>query len=822
MQTWKLVLGLLLGALVLLGPSAPRDLDVGVPAGSPLDWTRSFPVHTPGHGPLFPRTREREATDEGEERSSARPRTLELDVQVGSSFVLMRIYTWDLAAHLTWLGPPERAGPTSGGPSLLPPPPTYGEGLFWITLAPLLRLLLHPELTPETATLAHLVEIGEPALTALDTAAGEKDLQDVVRQLQRLLGSERAREDPPLDAPTARGRMLSRFTYDELVSAYPYDPEGDFGRRLFLFAEELEPVIARYARSGSTTLRRAAVAALGRYRTKTALAALLERATTTQDPVELVRALAALSRFRGEVELEPLIERLDRASEPVERVALVRTLGRPRALDALPGLLAFGREAFKERDSDLLIVLLDSLARIALAHIPAERHAAIEEFLDDVERVALSSPSVFRSKRPGRQRPDVPDRAEMRGETLLQLCRIVRFALHSGDEVAVRDLSRLADKEAVRQRREGAHFGRVHAPARLLWIEALGRTGEAGNARLRAIASSDSHPTPLRAHALTKLPYDERTALALDMAAQGAAPEIRALGLETLLADRHPRAKEFCREILAEGLALPVKATPAQEPAAQHLLLRAVRALSSAGELSTVDLAPLIPAAQSQEDAFGSLPEEIRELIRELIALAGQGRQRVQMRERIVELVDLVARLDVNPAIDEKTREENVRYIEGQLSSVRSHRRDLRYLRLVEDAIAEHLLGYRSQGWTPRFERFAPDVAVADEILLALGRTREAAAARLLADFLGNRRNENRAIACLALGITGFREHSRLLASFLLDAEPFVRFCAHEALRYLNGFEVGIDWMHDPSEERFAAAERYLAWLLENETSERR
>jgi hypothetical protein len=52
------------------------------------------------------------------------------------------------------------------------------------------------------------------------------------------------------------------------------------------------------------------------------------------------------------------------------------------------------------------------------------------------------------------------------------------------------------------------------------------------------------------------------------------------------------------------------------------------------------------------------------------------------------------------------------------------------------------------------------------------------------------------------------------LLPLLLDAEPFVRFCAYESLRRLSGKDVAIDWMYGPSAERFDAAEEYRRWSL--------
>jgi hypothetical protein len=51
----------------------------------------------------------------------------------------------------------------------------------------------------------------------------------------------------------------------------------------------------------------------------------------------------------------------------------------------------------------------------------------------------------------------------------------------------------------------------------------------------------------------------------------------------------------------------------------------------------------------------------------------------------------------------------------------------------------------------------------------------------------------------------------------LLDGDPFVRFCAHEALRHLSDLDIDVDWMYGEPKERFDGAERYLEWALESD-----
>src|SRR5262245_61844215 len=99
--------GLLLGAAPLR-----RDLDVGVPPGSPLEWTGSFPAYTPPRKALFPTTPAEEPPSDPA-RTSAKPARAEIDVRFANAFGQVRILTWDLGAHLEWTQKP--ANPTTGG-----------------------------------------------------------------------------------------------------------------------------------------------------------------------------------------------------------------------------------------------------------------------------------------------------------------------------------------------------------------------------------------------------------------------------------------------------------------------------------------------------------------------------------------------------------------------------------------------------------------------------------------------------------------------------------------------------------------------------------
>jgi hypothetical protein len=246
------------------GPGAPRDLEVAIPPGSPLEWGRSFPGYAPAKKPPRPRT-----GDVSLRRETSQPALAATDARFASSFSLVRVLTWDLTAHIEWVGAgeDEQERPVTGSAPRVAPP-RHGDALYWITLAPLLRLMLHPELVSLHETLAHLVEIGEPTLAVVDAASSEKSLAEPCARLRALIRPDRAMPLVPPGQGTPRERMFARFALEELVREHPYDPEGSFGKRLFLFVEDVEPWVVRYATHPSLELQRAAVTARRTPRTR--------------------------------------------------------------------------------------------------------------------------------------------------------------------------------------------------------------------------------------------------------------------------------------------------------------------------------------------------------------------------------------------------------------------------------------------------------------------------------------------------------------------------------------------------------------------------
>jgi len=124
------------------------------------------------------------------------------------------------------------------------------------------------------------------------------------------------------------------------------------------------------------------------------------------------------------------------------------------------------------------------------------------------------------------------------------------------------------------------------------------------------------------------------------------------------------------------------------------------------------------------------------------------------------------------------------------------------------------LLGGEAEVTDPGRALFQPPVPLAEEVLLALGRTRDPLALELVLSVLQNGARELRAHAALALGMLARPESAVELLPSLLDPDPFVRFAASEGLRHLTGKAQTVDWTHASAAERQAAAEELRRSLL--------
>ena len=816
---------------VLLASSLRRfDLDVSIPPGPALEWGRAFPALTPRGGPLFPRTPRAEEVEPG--RTQAAPRTPEVGRGVGSTFGLLRILTWDLAAHLVWVegGWPELREPRTGSLADLPTP---SEPLYWICVSTLLRRLLHPALVPGPEAVAHLVEIGEPVLPLLDIAGGQRGLGDLCEDVQRRIAVESSAGRRAIPASTARGRMLASFVLNELTTAHPYDPDAGFGKRLFLMGDELEELVRAYADHPEPFTRRNAVVALGRYGTKASAEKLLELAATTPDDVVLMRALTGLGNYRGRLDGSLLVQRLEHEDDPVRIAALAGALGRLGQRSALEPLFARAETARKKRDSELLVTLVAALARVPAS--PDDRD--LKRFFDSLARSARSQPALFRENAPGSPlTADMPGSTSTRGELIAQLATLALARLDL-DESSMRDVLTLrgTSKDGARglQRFGSGALYALLPPAQLLWIETAARCGDAGQGALFTVAAHRDTDLQARGHALAHLEPARRGELALRILGDSNEPlELAARALELLDLDDHKHIVPHARELLVRCAADP---PGAGAPERRQLYLVALRALGARDALTLEELLALehhVTVAGGIDAA--TLRARLRARALELVRAAHDGLSGEPLNTLTLALIDFAVQQRVNPQLEQTS----VDVVESQIRRLlaefaRQRRPDEAALGRTAEAIVTLLVGHGEWGIRGGGTRIDPPVPLEDEIVLALGRVVSSAKkspAEPLTDVAGNEslavaRNllerlaaradsPHRAIACIALALANHRESAPTLARALLSPDAFTRLAAAESLRHLTNLEADLDWWTAPSTERSAAAERLFAQLV--------
>ncbi|MCB9871532.1 MAG: hypothetical protein H6836_07610 [Planctomycetes bacterium] len=821
-MTWRRPL-LCSAVALFVTPTIPPpilDLDVGIPPGSPTAWGRRFPSITPRGGPLFaitPRAKKGPANGDPKQtpHTVAHPVEVPMNVHISTSYGVVRILTWDLEGHLRWVSrtPRAKSGPVTGprpGQVVLPP---VADGLYWANMASLLRLLLHPQLVSEQEMIAHLVEVGEPVLAALDNSVAESALEAPSKTIRRMVGAT-VGGNTPLAGKTPRDTMLRRFLAEELVKAYPYDPEGGFGRRFFLFADELEGAMVQYAREHTGVfLRRNATSALGRYGSMKASRALCDLAASTRDPVVLTRALAALGTFRTlpKDDRERLLKRMMAVTDPVEKIAFVTAASTP---EAVPYLLRLARSA---RNRDMLQAVLATL--IATPLPPGE--AAVTAFAKNIALRAGSRPEQFQVAEHGGTKPDAPDTPRMRGEIMHQLALFLQARVgKAGNSAAKKVLAMVQKPGAAPKRPPRGPRGRpvarrtsypntsmsgVQPPAQMLFLETLKLLGDPGQDALAQIAADSTVDPVLRGHALTQLSWSRRGEIAAEIMDRGST-EAKIYAIEVLANDSHATLEKTCRKLLKDA----ARASSRPAPELRYLWLQALKALDRRGLLSTADVLALMPLPSAKEAGNDKLQDEAKARIQQLVASVAKGLSARALAKAIDDLLDWVFANGLNPRLARLDRRQVEDQVRKRLEGLRSRRTDKSVQARIANSLLVYLTGFRLGVSLQDRAEFRPVVLLEEEILLALGRTRTKEAGDALARFLDEKQgNRLRAHAALAVGMLGKLEFARHLVPVLSDPDGFTRFCAYESLRHLTRRDVWADWMYGDETARSLAATQY-------------
>jgi hypothetical protein len=419
--------------LLLLAVFLPTDLDVDVPAGSPLDGVK-VPTETPRKGPVATPTK-REPARPGEtvveEPSKPEPgRPVSLPRKLPG---ITTVATPDYAGHLRWTPDPKSteerparaAEATGGGGGLKKPgsdpaeppaapwdmscyPPRLSRALYEYVIARFLMVLLHPSQVGSAEMLEFLIETGDAAYVA--ATACRADLPDFAKEVIAAV------EGLPARPPEKPAAALEQMVVMDLVACSPYEPEFA-GRILAKPAETTLPVLLSLIRKEPHPLVvRNAVFLLRCYDDPAVLPVLREQMKGS-DRVCRNRAVVALARWKDEASVEWLCAQLAGRDRTFRSMA-AWALGRIGSAAALEPLIA----AAKTDETDLLWAAVPALGRVADALAPAARKTLVEA-LKAIEKRARSAKDEAVPKELVVMQPDP---GGIQGEILVQRVRIAQ------------------------------------------------------------------------------------------------------------------------------------------------------------------------------------------------------------------------------------------------------------------------------------------------------------------------------------------------------------------------------------------------------------
>lgn len=788
----------LLALTLLLSAGPRRDVDVAVPPGTPLDWTRSIPVPTPRGTPMVPTGRM--TGGGGDVDTVAVPRGH--DTVIPSSYGAIRILTWDLTSEVPWTPPKPDTTVDTGG--MGPWPPRVPDSLYWMSQGVFLRVMLHPLQVSEAESHQYLLEIGDPARKAAEAAQSETSISKFADAVLKDLGDpSKSRPTAPADKDPMREELL-RFVMEQLVAGYPHDPDLTFGRRLFVLGSDGGPFVEYFTESDHDLLRRNAVLALGRYATLD-VAGRAMALLSHSDPVTRARAVAILRDRRYAPAVDALKDRLNATQRLPEQCAIVHALGLIGKEEAAVNVMAIGRR--NATNGDILMAVLPALARID----PQEEktRGAVRRWVEGIEKKAASDPKSFDPKHgaPSRQ-PDVPDEPGARGRIIEQMCELALVRLKGGGDAVLGRLNKAKPRRVSRSQFQNEAVQGFEPPTWHLLCDTLPACGDAGVKALEAIVEDATCEPGLRTYALANLPKERRHALAEKFATQ-AADEISIYSFEMLDREKHAKVEEISRARLAGALG---------SPAEQYAVLMAVKALGKRDKLEVKDLEPLLKRldVSTGGDSGESDRAVMERLVGRLVDAAVSELGADEGRARMDALLDEAIARKTNSGLTESTRKNYQQRVLDQMETLARNKKNAAVVKAVADGILRTVMPSAGFGGGAGEVTFDPVIPLAETVLLELGRTRDEKAPALLKDVMARASAYYRAVACLGLASTGRRDAADVVFPILSDKDGFARFCAYAAIKSLTGADHYGRWLYGDESQRAAAVAAYRQWLQEH------
>lgn len=745
----------------LLSLQVSADLDVGIPAGSPIEWIDNIPSVAPdSYRGSIPKKAA------GGRETTVMPPQAKLP-PANSVFSYVKVITWDLPTHLRWHGQPPRAPeakniPTGNSVQIqIRYPPELPSDLFWLASVGFIRKAIHPAELNDAEIVQYLIFLGEASLAAADAAQSQPSMADYVREVAAAV-TPIPEEPPAFDkSKNEYENMMIRLTFEDLVTEYPFSLNQRFAARIAQLGDEPVPYVIRAAGSKHPFLMRNAVYALGRYGSKEALDTLrsLYLANKDKDRVVRNRALEALARRRDTGIVDDLVQRLrggDRYFKPYAAWAL-GMIGAPSAAPHLHSLLQANENIADPASFDAA-----TSAMIALGRLRCGGNDKIVAYLDRLRAAYMAR--TIEDPQPA-LRPDLPVPPNTRRDTAVQLLTIALAA--SRPDKHARELYALieASKSAPDPDPPNPHFKARYARGMLrafkpmavnFLIDTLPICPE-GKEYLKKIVVDSKEDETVRALALFRLAtstYDKVDEFYRDLADFDKQPAaIVEVALQALARSNRKLAGEAAKALVAKylggaapavpqpagGAPVPAQPAPASQQHRKYVVAVAIKTLGALGENNAAQLISLL-----------------------------QREAPVRLQER--------AKREAPPP--------------------------------PPSPQAAGVAGGLSQ------TEFSSPNGLLENILIELGRTGDPKALAALVDHLRQEKNDARAEACLAIGaFSDERRAAEALVKALEDGDGWVRYMAYRTLKQLSGHDFFCDWIYAPEPDRAFPLLQWQEWL---------
>ncbi|HLG43177.1 MAG TPA: HEAT repeat domain-containing protein, partial [Planctomycetota bacterium] len=554
------------GALcAILVSSASADLDVGLPAGSPIEWIDNIPSVAPDS---YRGSIPKRAGDKGE--TTVIPAQAKVP-PANSVFSYVKVITFDLPSHLQWhgqapKGPSSKDIPTGNSVKIkIKYPPELPIDLFWLASVGFIRKAIHPAELNDAEIIQYLIFLGEASLAAADAGKGQPSMAEYVKEVTESV-SGIPDEPPAFDrSKNDYENLMIRLTFEDLVTEYPFSLSQRFAARISQLGDEPVSYVIRAANSSHPFLKRNAVYQLGRYRSKEAIDTLRSIYLLNKDKDKVVRnrALEALARMRDTAIVEDLVKRVkggDRLVKPYAAWAL-GMIGDASAAPHLANLLRACENIAEPESFDGATSSTIALGRL--------RCGGDDKTIAYLERLKAGFASRAVEDPQPALKPDMPVPPNTRRDTMVQLLTIALAA--SRPDKYAKELYRLieASKSAPDPEAANPYFKSRYARGMLrlfkpmtvnFLIDTLPVCPE-GKDFLKQIALDPKEDETVRAYALFRMAsstYDKQDEFYRELVDFDKHPAVIVeVALQALLRANRKMASDSAKGLVAKYLSGP-------------------------------------------------------------------------------------------------------------------------------------------------------------------------------------------------------------------------------------------------------------------------